>query len=126
LQIPTGFAALPLRPFGDFATNTKANSKENGYQGGLAIGLYKDPGDYFFSYTYEYLETDAVMSAFSDSDFGRNGGTNTKAHILQAGYTLTKNLSLLSTAWIDKPVENVEGRNPNTDVRWQVDVVGKF
>jgi hypothetical protein len=126
LQIPTGFPAFPLRPFGDFANNTKASNNDNGYQGGLAIGLYKDPGDYFFSYSYEYLETDAVMSAFSDSDFGRNGGTNTKAHILQAGYVLSKNLSLLSTAWIDKPIENVSGRNPNTDVRWQVDVVGKF
>jgi hypothetical protein len=126
LTIPTGFPALPLRPFGDFAHNTEANNDENGYQGGLAVGKYVDPGDYFFSYTYEYLETDAVISAFSDSDFGRDGGTNTKAHILQGGYVLTKNLSLLSTAWIDKPVDNVAGRNPNTDVRWQVDVVGKF
>jgi hypothetical protein len=35
-------------------------------------------------------------------------------------------LSLLSTAWIDKPVVNVPGRNPNTDVRWQVDAITKF
>ena len=90
------------------------------------IGNNKDACDYFFTYAYEYLETDAVISAFSDSDFGRDGGTNTKAHILQAGYVVQKNLSLLSTAWIDKPVDDVAGRNSNTDVRWQVDVIGKF
>jgi hypothetical protein len=39
---------------------------------------------------------------------------------------LTKNFSLLSTAWIDKPVVNVPGRNSNTDVRWQVDAITKF
>jgi Putative porin len=126
LVIPTGFPALPLRPFGNFANNTKASNKDNGYQGGLMIGNNKDACDYFFTYAYEYLETDAVISAFSDSDFGRDGGTNTKAHILQAGYVVWKNLSLLSTAWIDKPVDDVAGRNSNTDVRWQVDVIGKF
>jgi hypothetical protein len=126
LLIPTGIKWLPLRPFGDFVTNTEAGSKSDGYQAGIMFGNSKDPGDFHFTYAYEYLETDAVISAFSDSDLGRQGGTNTKANILQAGYVLWKNLSLLSTAWIDKPVDNVSGRNPNTDVRWQVDVVGKF
>ena len=124
--IPTGWPAFPLRVFGDFVDNTEASSNDMGYQGGVTLGNYKDPGDFFFTYAYEYLETDAVVSAFTNSDFGRNGGTNTKAHILQTGYTLTKNLSLLSTAWIDKPVDNVSGRNSNTDVRWQVDAIAKF
>ena len=117
---------FPLRVFGDFVDNTETSSNDMGYQGGITIGNYKDPGDFFFTYAYEYLETDAVVSAFSDSDFGRNGGTNTKAHILQTGYVLMKYLSLLSTAWIDKPVDNVSGRNSNTDVRWQVDMLAKF
>jgi energy-coupling factor transporter ATP-binding protein EcfA2 len=125
--IPTGMPAFPLRVFGDFVKNTEASGGDDqGYQGGVTIGASKDPGDFFFTYAYEYLETDAVVSAFTNSDFGRNGGTNTKAHILQTGYTLTKNLSFLSTAWIDKPVQDVSGRNSNTDVRWQVDAIAKF
>jgi hypothetical protein len=126
LLIPTGMPAFPLRLFGDFVTNTEASSDDIGWQTGLTIGANKDPGDFAFTYAYAYLETDAVVSAFSDSDLGRSGGTNTKAHTLQAGYVLTKHLSLLSTAWIDKPVDNVSGRNSNTDVRWQVDVLAKF
>jgi putative porin len=124
--IPTGWPAFPLRVFGDFVDNTETSSNDMGYQGGMTIGNYKDPGDFFFTYAYEYLETDAVVSAFSDSDFGRSGGTNTKAHILQTGYVLMKYLSLLSTVWIDKPVDNVPGRNSNQDYRWQVDMLAKF
>jgi len=125
--IPTGMPAFPVRVFGDFVKNTEAKgSDDQGYQGGVSIGALKDPGDFQFTYAYERLETDAVVSAFSDSDFGHDGGTNTKAHILQAGVVLNKYVTLLSTAWIDKPIRNVSGRNPETDHRWQVDLLGKF
>jgi hypothetical protein len=127
LLIPTPMKQFPVRIYGGYVNNTEANtSADDGYQAGFTIGSSNAPGDFHFSYAYEYLKTDAVVSAFSDSDFGRSGGTNTKAHILQAGYVLTKYFSLLSTAWIDKPVDDVSGRNSNTDVRWQVDVVAKF
>jgi hypothetical protein len=127
LLIPTPFKRFPVRIFAGYVNNTGANtSQDDGYKAGFTIGSSKEPCDIEFSYQYQYLQTDAVISAFSDSDFGRNGGTNTKANILQAGYVLTKHLSLLSTAWIDKPIENVPGRNSNTDVRWQVDMLAKF
>jgi hypothetical protein len=67
-----------------------------------------------------------VVSAFTNSDTGPIGGTNQKGNTLQAGYVLTRNLSLLSTAYITKPVDDVPGVNKNTAVRWQVDVIGKF
>jgi hypothetical protein len=127
LLIPTGMPRWPVRLFGDYVKNTDADSGDDqGFHGGLKIGTQKDPLDFAFTYAYQRLETDAVVSAFSDSDFGRDGGTNTKAHILQAGLVLNKYLSLVSTAWIDKPIDEVEGRNPETDYRWQVDFVGKF
>lgn len=127
LLVPTGMPSFPLRFFFDFVKNTEASgSDDQGFQGGATIGASKDPGDLFFTYAYERLETDAVISAFSESDFGHDGGTNTKAHILQAGYVLLKGVSLISTAYIDEPVRDVAGRNSNTDVRWQVDVIAKF
>jgi len=127
ILIPTGLPSWPVRLFGDYVKNTDATgSDDQGYQGGATIGTNKDPGDLFFTYAYERLETDAVVSAFSDSDFGHDGGTNTKAHILQAGVVVMKNLSLISTAWIDKPINNVSGRSSETDYRWQVDFIGKF
>ncbi|MBI2964243.1 MAG: putative porin, partial [Deltaproteobacteria bacterium] len=116
LTIPTGMKAFPVKLFGDYVNNTEASgSDDQGFQVGAMIGSSKEPGDVFFSYAYQRLETDAVVSAFGDSDFGRDGGTNTEGHILQTGYTLTKNLSFLSTAWITEPVDDVAGRNSNTD-----------
>ena len=128
LLIPTGLPRWPVRVFGDYAFNADARSSaaDQGYQGGFTIGTNKDPCDFWFSYAYEQLETDAVISAFTNSDFGPIGGTNVKGNVLQAGYVLTKNLSLLSTATITKPVDNVSGVNTNTTVRWQVDAIAKF
>jgi Putative porin len=126
--IPTGLPRWPVRVYGDYAFNADARSSiaDQSYQGGFTIGGSKDPNDMWFSYAYEQLDTDAVISAFTNSDFGPIGGTNVKGNVLQAGYVLTKNFSLLSTAWITKPVDNVPGLNSNTAVRWQVDAIVKF
>jgi putative porin len=126
--IPTGMAAWPARVFGDYVKNTDASgSDDQGFAAGAGIGSSKDPGDINFTYEYERLETDAVISAFSESDFGgRDTGTNTKAHVLQVGYVLNKYVTVQSTAWIAKPVDNVSGRKTDTDYRWQFDVSGKF
>jgi len=128
LLIPTGWPKWPVRLFGDYAINTDASgiAGDQAYEGGFTIGSSRDPCDVWFSYSYERLETDAVVSAFTNSDTGPIGGTNVKGNTVQAGYVLTRNLSLLSTAYITEPVDDVPGLNKNTAVRWQVDVIGKF
>src|SRR5258706_9913512 len=84
LLIPTGVKHWPLRLFFDYVKNSEASTSEDqGFNGGATIGAGKESGDAWFTYAYERLETDAVISAFSESDFGHDGGTNTKAHILQ-------------------------------------------
>jgi hypothetical protein len=128
LLIPTGLPKWPVRLYGDYVINadSRGPGADQGYQGGFTLGLSKDPCDLWFSYAYERLDTDAVISAFTNSDMGPIGGTNVKGHVLQAGYVLTKNLSLLSTAWITEPVDDAGVSNTNTAYRWQVDVIGKF
>ncbi len=127
VTVPTPWWDFPVNVFGDFAYNTAAKTSEDvGWQIGARVGRYADRNDMFLTYEYEQLQTDAVLSAFGDSDFGRSGGTNTKGHVIQAGYVVLKNLSLLSTLYIDKPIDSVPGRNGNTDYRWQVDAVAKF
>jgi Putative porin len=128
LLIPTGLPKWPVQLYGDYVINadSRGPGADQGYQGGFTLGLSKDPCDLWFSYAYERLDTDAVISAFTNSDMGPIGGTNVKGHVLQAGYVLTKNLSLLSTAWITEPVDDAGISNTNTAYRWQVDVIGKF
>lgn len=63
-------------------------------------------GDWQVSFTYRWLGSDAVLDAFTDSDFNL-GGTNSKGYTLGLSYGLDKNTSLnlryLSGESIDSP-----------------------
>ena len=125
--VDTGSARWPLKLFGDYVRNTGAEGgQDTGFEFGAGIGAAKEPKDLNFVYAYERLETDAVLSTITDSDFGRDGATNTRGHILQLNYVLLKGLQFSSTAFITEPIENVAGRNSKTDYRWQVDLIAKF
>lgn len=71
-----------------------------GYLARAAIGmpsmLLKD--DWQLSLTYRYLEADAVLDAFTDSDF-HLGGTNSKGFIVGGQYSLSKS-TWLSARWL--------------------------
>jgi hypothetical protein len=71
-----------------------------GYMARVAVGmpdmLLKN--DWQVSVAYRYLEADAVLDAFTDSDF-HLGGTNNKGFILGAQYGLSKN-TWLSARWL--------------------------
>lgn len=55
-------------------------------------------GDWQLSLAYRYLEADAVLDAFTDSDF-HLGGTNNKGFILGAQYGLSRN-TWLTARWL--------------------------
>jgi hypothetical protein len=54
--------------------------------------------DWQLALTYRYLERDAVLDAFTDSDF-HLGGTNSKGFIVGGQYGLSKSTSL-SARWL--------------------------
>jgi hypothetical protein len=75
--------------------------KENiGYQLGLAIGhgQFTGFGDWRGYLNYRYLEADAVMDSYTDSDF-HLGGTNAKGWTIGAELGLRKNI-WLSGKWM--------------------------
>jgi hypothetical protein len=71
----------------------------NGYKIGLSVGHPKiqEFGQWKASLDYKYVGRDAVVDAFTDSDF--NMGTNAKGWILGAELGLTKNMWIV-TRWI--------------------------
>lgn len=81
-------------------TGMPAPSKEvNGYQVKLAVGMpntYKQ-NDWQAFAGYKYLEADAVMDAYTDSDF-HLGGTNAKGWLVGASYGIDKN-AWLTARW---------------------------
>ena len=68
---------------------------DTGWYGRLTVGSreIKQFGDWNVHVGYKYLESDAVVDAFTDSDFGL-GGTNLK------GYTIGGNVGLSNNVWL--------------------------
>jgi hypothetical protein len=89
-------------------TGATVDEKTTGYDFGINVG-YTDaltPGNWNVGLNYRYLERDAVLDAFSESDF-HVGGTDGKGYKLAFRYGIVKNtwlqLRLISTNEIDGP-----------------------
>ena len=131
----TSSQAQPLRFFFDFVHNWGAvgPDKANGFQVGLRVGQTKVLGDWSAYALYEYLQQDAVISAFSWSDFGL-GGTNVKGPVIGLDYQLLNPLTLSARAYftnfIDHPWVASQGTsnfvNNPTQTRLQLDAIMKF
>jgi hypothetical protein len=85
------------------------DGKSSGYllRGQIGTNGVKQMGDWNLSMAYRYLGSDAVVDAFTNSDFGL-GGTNTKGFVLGGAYGLAKNTALnvkfMSSSLIDSIV----------------------
>lgn len=77
-----------------------ALDQTEGYQVGVTVG-YPEPrafGDWNFSFFFKHLEADAVLDAFTDSDF-HLGGTDAEGWILNGQYAIYQNI-WLNAKWI--------------------------
>jgi len=75
----------PLTVFADYVTNTDADAFDEGFAAGAIYRRASAPGDWTLAYIYQDLEANAVVGAFTDSDFA--GGTSDgSGHTLRAGY----------------------------------------
>lgn len=106
---PVGLG-IPAGLFADFANNTQAQGRDTGIAVGVGIGkaqkdwyhdALKNPGDWGLSYTWEWVEKDALVSLFSYDDFqyqqrltSQRGSTNVTGSILRFDYELFPNFQL--------------------------------
>lgn len=93
---------LPVAIFGNYVQNTIASTSEDeGWLVGFKLNKAKEPGTWDFRYNYRELEADAVLGAFSDSDF-IGGGTNGRGHEFGFNYQLTKNVQAGLTYFVNE------------------------
>jgi len=99
------------------------DARTTGYQVKLTVGWPKlrKARDWQVFTAYKYIERDAVLDAFTDSDF-HLGGSNAKGWILGAGYGLTDN-TWLRGRWLS--TDEVDGAPYGVDV-FQLDLNAKF
>lgn len=145
----------PYKIYGDYAHNTAAQTIANGTNGddamrqnpsmrndeddafsvGFSMGNAKDEGTWATGYEYLYIEPNAVVGNFAESDIGV-GFANNKGHKLWWKYMLWKNVEFNATAWLVERVNETKltygaaDLRPNGDddqlLRTQVDLVYKF
>lgn len=124
-EYTTKIAGLPVGIHGDYVVNTASSVKEDtGWLIGTTINKCKDPGSWEFGYDYRDLEKDAVVGAFSDSDF-IGGGTNGKGHRFGLAYQLAKNVQGGVSYFMNQKYNTTTKKDDDYN-RLQVDVMVKF
>jgi len=104
----TGYPRWPLSFMIDYALNADAEgSEDSAYWVGVGLGQTRNPGDFSIAAAWARTETESVLSMFSYSDFGRDGGTNVQGPFLALNYQLLPNLTLTAknhfVSFIDRP-----------------------
>jgi hypothetical protein len=100
-QIDFEVASRPLRLFADIVNNVEADGADSGFALGALYGDMSGRGTWEVGYAYQDLEADAVVAAFTDSDFA-DGGTDGKGHVFELGYGLADRWSLAVTYFLNE------------------------
>jgi len=79
--------------FGDFVTNIAADTLKNAWLVGFKIGETKKVWSWSIGYDYRDLENDAVVGAFTNSDF-TEGGTGGQGHVGYFALQVDQNATL--------------------------------
>lgn len=82
---------------------------------------FEQAGDWRFGIGYRYVESDALIDAFTNSDFG-GGGTNLEGFTISAAIALQKKISL-GLSWMS--ADSVVGPKYSNDI-FQLDLSQKF
>lgn len=122
-----GFAEMsfntetPVSIFADYVNNTASDvEQDTAWLIGGQLGKAKSKGSWQLGYNYRDVESDAVIGAFSDSDF-IGGGTNGKGHMFQGKYAIADNMAIGATYFA-----NNKGDNDDDFNRLLLDVEMKF
>ncbi|WP_194787895.1 putative porin [Pseudomonas sp. UFMG81] len=117
----TGFA-IPLSAYGQFVKNTEST---DGKDKAWLAGLKSKVGAWSLDYNYRDVQRNAVVSLFTDSDFG-NGFTGSRGHKFKVGYEIDKNFAL-GAAYMMAKTDYSNLPNSDADVdTLQVDLEAKF
>lgn len=97
------------------------DGRRHGYQYRLTVGMPRvaEARDWQLFAAYRYLGSDAVVDAFTDSDFGL-GGTNLKGYVLGMQYGLDRN-AVLGLRWLS--ADAIDSFSLNPAHRFSVDVL---
>jgi len=95
LELGLNLFNLPFALYGNAVKNMDdaVSVRNTGVNFGLNVNKVKGEGTWAAGYYYRKLDRDAVVGAYSDSDFG-GGGTDSAGHVFQAAYGITDSVTV--------------------------------
>ena len=124
--VPNVVEARPLRFWADYVYNWDAATDDaHGWQSGVRLGQTKVRGDWSIYGFYQQLEQEAVISAFTSSEFGTQG-TNLEGPGVGIDYQLLNPLTVSARSWFTNFLNRPAGTSNPTLTRFQLDAVVKF
>lgn len=92
---------LPLSVYGQVVTNADANGAKSDQDLAWLVGVLTRLWDIGIDYNYRDVQRNAVVGAFTDSDFA-SGFTASRGHKLKLKYDIAKNFSIGATYFLTK------------------------
>ncbi|WNW11491.1 putative porin [Pseudomonas sp. DTU_2021_1001937_2_SI_NGA_ILE_001] len=122
-QIDIGGLPMPLSLYGQYVVNDEStDGHDTAWLAGFKTKFY----DLKFDYNYRDTQRNAVVGAFTDSDFA-NGTTGSRGHKLKIGYDIDKNFSVGATYFLTKADFATASSPRDADANTlQLDVEAKF
>jgi hypothetical protein len=121
-QADIGGLAVPLAFYGQYVKNNDAVTDQDT---AWLIGAKSKVFGFNLDYNYRDIQRDAVVGAFTDSDFA-NGTTGSRGHKMKVSYDIDKNFALGATYFLTKAdYASRTQRDANTNTL-QLDAEAKF
>ncbi|WP_275626875.1 putative porin [Pseudomonas sp. 273] len=121
-QLDFGNLPVPLSLYGQYVVNQATDSNaDTAWLTGAKTRL----GDFSFDYNYRDVRRNAVVGAFTDSDFA-NGYSASRGHKFKVAYDIDKNFALGATYFMAKS-DAASGTRNDADIdTLQLDLEAKF
>ena len=87
--------------YGSYVNNTAADSLNTGWIAGLGVKNGKGKGAWKLGGFYKWVEADAVVGLFADSDFA-GGTTDTRGFAIMGGYAIADKVEIASSLFINQ------------------------
>ncbi|MFC1552484.1 putative porin [Candidatus Latescibacterota bacterium] len=88
--------------FADFVSNIADGVDDSrSWLAGASYGKASDPGTFDLKYSYRYIEKDAIIGAFTDSDF-LGGGSDGKGHKIDFNYQVASKTKATVTVFLNQ------------------------
>ncbi|KFE52466.1 putative porin [Pseudomonas syringae] len=121
-QIDISGLGLPLALYGQYVVNNEStDDQDTAWLAGVKTKVF----GFGLDYNYRDTQRNAVVGAFTDSDFA-NGTTGSRGHKIKVGYEIDKNFSVGATYFLTKADYAVASQRDADANTLQLDVEAKF